>query len=259
MTRKNRQNLNHLLLKAPKGGLLTSDCLKSLGVSTKLAWWYVQSGYLERIGGGLYKLAGDSVDWVSVLHALQTQQGLPVHLGGKNALQLLGKSHYLPARFEAQTLQLFSPEGIKLPRWMNAVRLEGGFALYSTVLFSGLKDNVLGLVEYSQHGLSIQISSPERAAIELCYLVPKVVSFEEAALLVENLARLRPTLVRTLLEACHSLKAKRLFLFLSDYYQHPWLKELVLSGVDLGKGKSVVAGGGVYNAKYKISTPKLGE
>ena len=53
------------------------------------------------------------------------------------------------------------------------------------------------------------------------------------------------------------MKAKRLFLYLSEYYQHAWFSELELTKIDLGKGKQSIAGGGTYDAKYKISVPPL--
>lgn len=256
MTRYNSLKINSLIKDIPRGLVLTSHWLKKQGISSKLAWWYVQSGWFERVADGAYKLAGDSVTWASALQALQEQCHLPVHVGGKTALQLLGKSHYVSA--ELTELQLFTSAVMKLPRWLHSNAFKETFKLYATPLFAGIDNVNSGLLSREYNNLQIQLSSPERAALEVCYLVPKAVSFEEASLLIENLSRLRPELVQSLLEACQSIRAKRLFLHLSEYHQHDWLKELNLEKVDLGKGKQVIAGGGVYNAKYKISVPNMG-
>ncbi|MEM9242866.1 MAG: type IV toxin-antitoxin system AbiEi family antitoxin domain-containing protein [Pseudomonadota bacterium] len=258
MTRRNSLKINSLLKRIPRGMVLTPCLLKAKGISSKLAWWYVQSGWLARIDRGIYKLAGDSITWAGVLSTLSSEYPT-VHLGGKTALQVLGKSHYIAVNFIKQKLQLFSPAGVKLPRWVNTHSLEEKFQLHATSLFSGLEDEKLSLLNHKHDNLSIQVSAPERAALEVCYLVPKVINFQEAALLIENLLRLRPQLVQTLLESCQSIKVKRLFLYLSEYYQHTWLSELDLTKIELGKGKQLIAGGGVYDAKYKISVPNLGD
>jgi len=57
-------------------------------------------------------------------------------------------------------------------------------------------------------------SAPERAAMEMLHLVPKEVGFDEAQLIVENLVALRADVVQRLLEACRSVKVKRLFLYM---------------------------------------------
>lgn len=259
MVRNNGIKINKLLRNAPRGSVLTATWLQTQGVSVKLAWWYVKSGWFERIADGAYKLAGEAITWASGIHALQQQLCLPVHVGAKTALQLLGQSHYLPTGFVQQRIQLFSPLGIKLPHWLQSACWAASFRLFTTQLFGNLATKEVGLFVQAYDGLDIQLSSPERAAIEVCYLVPKAIRYQEAALLIENLSRLRPQLVQTLLEGCRSLKAKRLFLYLSEYYQHDWANDLNLKEVVLGKGKQVIAGGGEYHAKYQISVPHLGD
>jgi len=259
MTRNNINKLNLLLRQAPKGVALSSRWLRAHNISSKLAWWYVQSGWLERLSDSAYKLAGDHVAWEGVLYALQQQYELQVHVGGKTALQLLGKSHYLASDFTRQSIQLFSPQGVRLPRWVMADCFTEKFVLYASKLFLDEPKQQLGLITKELDHLEIQLSAPERAILEACHLVDRALSFEEVALLVENLTRLRPKVVQGLLERCQSGKAKRLFLYLSEYYQHPWLDDLTLEEIELGKGKYTIAKGGVFDAKYKISIPKLKE
>mgnify|MGYP001584397915 FL=1 len=97
------------------------------------------------------------------------------------------------------------------------------------------------------------MSAPERAALELVDLVPKEQSFSEARLLMEGLTTLRPELVQELLEACRSVKAKRLFLFLAEEANHAWFKELNTSKLDLGKGNRSIVKGGQLDQKYQIT------
>lgn len=260
MTRESSEKLNFLLKSAPDAGLLTARYLQVHGISSKLAWWYVQSGWLERVADGVYKLAGASIKWPSVPHALLNQLELPVHVGGKTALELLGKSHYLPMGFGQQAIQLFSPAGVKLPEWVNSSdSWKEQFKLYSTKMFAKQYSLPATLITRVVDGVELMLSSPERAALEICYGVPKVVSFAEAAQCFEGLTRLRPNVVQPLLENCQHIKAKRLFLYFSERYQHEWLNVLDMSKVNLGKGKRVIAGGGVFNKKYSIAVPKLNE
>ena len=40
--------------------------------------------------------AGDRVDWIGGVYALQQQLRLPIHIGGKTALEMQGYAHFLP-------------------------------------------------------------------------------------------------------------------------------------------------------------------
>lgn len=257
MSRHLAENINYLIQTLPRGSFLTTQYLKQQGISTKLAWWYVKSGWFKHVGEGLYQLAGERPTWVSVIHALQSQLNLPIHIGGKSALQRLGQAHYLPFNNEPQNLQLFSPLGIKPPTWFKSEVWQKTFLLTRTQLFGDGNALLESIVARDFQGFDLKLSSPERAVMELCYLTPKHMSFHELALTMEHLSRLRPNLVQKLLDNCSSIKVKRLFLFLADYFQHPWLDEIVLDQIELGQGKRVIAGGGEYHAKYAISVPKI--
>jgi hypothetical protein len=87
----------------------------------------------------------------------------------------------------------------------------------------------------------------------MLHLVPRKVGFDEARLVMGNLATLRPEVVQGLLEACRSVKVKRLFLYMAETEGHAWLTKVDLSKVDLGKGKRMVVPKGRYDAKYRIT------
>jgi hypothetical protein len=69
--------------------------------------------------------------------------------------------------------------------------------------------------------------------------------------------KLRSQVVQLLLEKCCLVKVKRLFLHLAEKCQHNWLAELDLNRIDLGHGKRKIGAGGIYDAKYQLSVPKL--
>lgn len=176
-------------------------------------------------------------------------------MGGKTALQLLGKSHYIPMQGIKQ-ITLFSHRLIKAPAWLLKKELwDVEFKIHKASLFLN-DESTLGVIERAFEGIKIFLSSPERAAMEVLHLVPHQESFEDALLLIENLGQLRPDVVQQLLEQCNSVKVKRLFLYFAERFEHPWLSELKLTKINLGRGKHKIGQGGEYNSKYLISIPK---
>jgi hypothetical protein len=223
-----------------------------MGFSYELLRRYERSGWLDSLGYGAYRLHGDEIDWMGALWALQSQARRKVHAGGKTALELQGYAHYLRQR--ATRVYLFGPEKEALPLWFK--RYNWGLTLkFSAVkLFStAIKE---GFSEYRKGELPIRISSPERAAMEMLYHVPREQTLEEALLIMENLTTLRPSLVQKLLEACNSIKVKRLFLYSAKKHGYHWVKRLDLAKVALGSGKRVITEGGVLDKKYQITVPR---
>jgi hypothetical protein len=260
MTRilKNKNNhlvtLDKLSMKFHTGNVLTSAWLNENGISAKLAWWYVHSGWLERIGHQLYKKVGTTVNWSNALFALQNQLSLPIHIGGKSALGILGRAHFIPVA-GVNAVTLFANPKINCPHWLfNQSIWNVEFKVYKPLLFT---DTSIGLAEVFVNDNTVMVSGPELAILEVLYLAPKVESFETCELLMKGLGQLRPYIVQSLLENCTSAKTKRLFLLLAEKYNHSYLKELDLKTIDLGKGKYVINGGGSYDPKYKISTPAV--
>lgn len=245
-----RTKLSQLLAKWPKGVVATSPWLEQQGISLGLVKKYQRSGWVRRIERGAYGRLEDAVVWAGGLHAVQYQLKLPVHLGAKRALETLGYGHYLRQR-EGGRLRLYAPRGTRLPAWF--ARHDWGVELVFTAadLFPGKVG--LGLTERPSGDFSLRLSAPERAILETLNDVPGLQSFDEARLLMGGLTTLRPELVQELLEACRSVKAKRLFLFLAEEADHAWVKELSVSKVDLGKGKRSIVKGGRLDPKYQIT------
>ncbi len=258
MTRENKRKLNHFMISAPSGVVLTSSWLKEHGISSKLTWWYVRTGLLERVGSKAYKKTGDKISWEGVLVTLQGQLCLSIHVGGKTALELIGRAHFIPTHGMHQII-LFTTHATKIPSWVLNTWDGAQFQNIKTSSLFKAADKELGIVEKSINGFTIKISAPERAIMEVLFLCDDKVALNEAFLLMQNLGQLRPSIVQQLLEQCHSIKVKRLFLFLAELSRHPWLIKLDLKKINLGHGKRVINGGGNYDAKYMLSLPEIKE
>lgn len=162
-----------------------------------------------------------------------------------------GYAHYLPAR--QKRVFLYGPRGLALPAWFKGDRFGVEFVVTRTNLFpAALRER---FTEFTEKDFSVRISAPELAMLEMLHLVPHKVGFDEAWLVMGNLATLRPEVVQGLLEACRSVKVKRLFLYMAENQELPWLTKVDLSKVDLGKGKRMVVPKGRYDAKYRITVP----
>jgi hypothetical protein len=92
--------------------------------------------------------------------------------------------------------------------------------------------------------------------LELLDELPEHESFHQADMLMEGLANLSPRRLQGLLEACRSVKVKRLFFFFADRHRHAWLKKLDKSKVDLGSGKRMLVRGGKLDRTYQITVPE---
>ena len=255
----NRQRGRHYAGSAKEGNSIASQRARQINAqnlgstlgrlapvrnSSLLSW-------LESFGRGAYIRSGDRVDWPGALYTLQTQLVLPVHVGGKTALELKGNAHYLPAK--QNRVFLYGPRGLILPSWFTEDRFGVKFVVTRTNLFPA--DSLKGFTDFKDGDFSIRISAPERAAMEMLHLTPKEVRFDEARLIMENLVTLRPDVVQGLLTVCRSVKAKRLFLYMAERQEHAWMSKQDLSKIDLGKGKRMIIPNGRFDAKYQITVP----
>ncbi|MBA4136651.1 MAG: hypothetical protein C0518_04975 [Opitutus sp.] len=253
MTRKTgskRQKLNQSLNASPAGAVLTSAWLKGQGISSRLADYYVNSGWLHRVGDGAFTVRPGTPTWLGAVFGLQ-QKSKSFHPGGRTALELSGLAHFLPLG-EAHPVYLFSRSGDRLPTWFK--RLPWASRVHH--LRTNFLPQELGLREHREGGLTVTVSAPERATLEfLHHLTLNDSGYEHANLIFEGLGTLRPNVVQSLLEACASIKVKRLFLHLAEKHAHPWLKQLKLTNVSLGSGKRVLFPRGRLDPKYLITVP----
>ena len=116
MTSENRNILNRILLNWPKGTVGTLKWFRDHGGYQQLLDYYQKAPWVTKIGSGAYIQYGDSVDWRGGLYAVQNQLNLPVHVGGKTALELSGFGHNIQMGRIAK-IYLFASGKIKLPTW----------------------------------------------------------------------------------------------------------------------------------------------
>jgi len=253
MGRQISSKLNQLLKIWPAQTVAVHSWLRQQDIYRQLVDAYRKGSWLKRIGQGAFVRFDEKVDWTGALYALQEQMKLPIHAGGKTALYLKGYVHFLPMG-KRPAVYLFGVHDTKLPAWFKKHDWGVNIRYAMTKLFHSSTD--CGLTTHDLKSYSINISTPERAIMEVLHLVLHGHSFEEAGLLMEGMTTLRPRLVQDLLEGCNSIKVKRLFMFMAMHYNHSWINKLDLSKVDFGKGKRLIAKGGRFDKQYQITVPE---
>jgi len=252
MVSENGSKINRLLRIWPHGAVAVLRWLQQQGIYQQLVHAYEKSAWIRRIGQGAYVRVGDTIHWTGGLYAMQAQMGLPVHVGGKTALEMQGYAHYLPFG-KGAVVALFGAPGTRLPPWFQQYDWGVELRYITTRLFDNAMNT--GLTQKDLGSYAVTISTPERAIMEVMYSLPRDASFEEVALLMEGLTTLRPRMLQVLLEQCRSVKVKRLFMYLAEDCNHAWVQKLDVSRVGFGKGKRMLVKGGRFNAKYNITVP----
>ena len=250
MTTQKETKLKLLFKVMQHGNVITSSLLESIGISSDLRKYYLESGWLESLGRGAYKKPNDNIEWEGAVNAIQKQKAISVHVGGLSALSLQGYAHYY--RLDNETLYLFSRQRTKLPKWFTDY--DWGLELFhkpSSFLMSDL-----GVKELDIKEIPVRISTPERAIMECLYLAPQKLDLVECYQLFEGLVNLRPKLITELLSNCSSIKVKRLFMYMGEKANHQWFKFIKKDNIELGSGDRMIVKNGTYNAKYKITVPK---
>ncbi len=244
------QKIKRLLNSQPRGVVYLSSWLTENGFSTQLLNRYRSSNWIHSIGTGAWIRAGDNPTYQGALFALQEQAGLNIHPGGKTALSLLGKAHYL--ELSTKQISLFGGSEEKLPAWFSKYNWGVNVRYFS----SSFLPPKIGLQTLEQGTFNLLVSNPTRALMECLYLTPKKQELLECYEIMEGLNNLRPKQVQELLGECTSIKVKRLFLYLAEKARHDWFEYIDLEEIDLGKGKRSLVKGGVYISKYQITVPK---
>lgn len=244
------QKLNQRLTSAPVSAVLTSAWLKDRGISSRLADYYSRSGWLHRVGDGAFTTRRETPTWMGAVYGLQ-QKPDSTHPGGRTSLEIFGHAHFIPLGAN-YPIYLFSRTNDRLPSWFRGLPWFGRVQHVST----NFLPQELGLHEHRDGELRVTISTPERAILELLqHRTLDASSYEHANLIFESLGGLRAELVQSLLEACTSIRVKRLFLHLADRHELPWRKRLDLTKISWGSGKRSLVSGGRLDSKYLITVP----
>jgi len=260
--------LNQLQTLLPAGLLVDGEWLRARGYYSSLVAKYVSRGWLEQPTRGAYRRAGvaparDAAPWQTVVVSLQQLRPPLLLLGGRTALELQGYGHYLTPRGSAE-VHLYGAG--TPPVWARRL-LAPALVFHRARLFAHdplLQTDpdpaalALHVTRPDRDGLTglLQVSTPERAMLEVLDAVPQTASFHEADTLVESLSTLSPRRLSALLADCKSVKVKRLALWFADRQGHAWAKRLDRDGIDLGVGNRVLEPSGRLDRTYRITVPR---
>ncbi len=266
------KRLQHIL---PEGLVVDAPWLEDKGYSKPLRAKYLKSGWLEPVTRGLYrrpvaslpKLATDDrLEWERVVLSLQSLLGYAVHIGGRTVLEMRGLSHYLSGSLREVQLYADGP----LPVWFKRLSVDVEWSLHPCTLFGAEGSRLEGgkflffgtqpadsftSMKWGEARAPLRLSTLERAALELVDQLPNHETFTQVDGLFDGLTALSPQRLQRLLEACESIKTKRLFLFLAERHNHAWFKQLDVSRIKLGAGKRALVDHGRYDPKYRITVP----
>lgn len=247
----------------PNGLLVTRSWLMEQGLARHAVDNLIKSGQLLPLRPGVYIRPGTRLVWQGVVGSLQ-RMGRTFVVGGTSALELHGRTHYLPlARRRTIHLHGSGP----LPSWANRLGLEETFRRHGTAWLSEPEESPERCeqsplssftvdVPWGDGFQTVRTSTLERALFEILKDVPAGISFEHAEQLMEGLADLSPRRLDALLRRTRSIKVKRLFFWLAERQGHAWMKRLDAGDFDLGRGKRVLARDGWLVSRYGITVPK---
>jgi len=219
MATKNANKLHTLYTRSAPGQPLTSEDLAALNISADLAVHYVRAGWLTRLARGVYCRANDTVALHPSLLLLQRRfKGL--HVGGKSALDWYGVRQYVS---QQPVLHLYGWMAGRLPEWFTE-RFPAEY--HRKRLFDEPPDALLHVGAFERRDGAPQVSTPERALLELLSEVGVRQSLQEARELLESAYSLRADVLRQLLQCCTSVKTVRLCLQLGSEASLPWIHKL---------------------------------
>lgn len=214
-----RNKLNTLYTRLAPGTPLASEDLAALGISADLAVHYVRAGWLTRLARGVYCRPNDTLALHPSLLLLQRKlEGL--HVGGKSALDWYGVRHYLSQR---PVVHLYGWAAGRLPAWFTE-RFPAEY--HRKRLFDEKPDTLLHVGPFEKRRDAPQVSSPERALLEVLSEVGVRQPLKEAQELMESAYSLRADVLRELLQRCTNIKTVRLCLQLGREHSLPWAAKL---------------------------------
>ncbi len=207
--------LRRLQTEVPRGAPVETAQLAALGVSPALAHHYLKSGWLSRLGRGVFRFPNDELREADCLRFLERHvEGF--HVGGKTALAWRGFGHNVPA---LEPLWLWGQRNVRLPDWFTQ-RFPARYTT-RTPFASGLPAGT-GLEPLPEQPNGVPVSVPERALLEMLSEVGIHQGVEEARNIMEGVRSLRPEVLSHLLKHCQRVKAARLCVHWAEELQLPW-------------------------------------
>lgn len=243
--------LNQALLDWYPGDIHGLGWFREKNIDQRLAYSYYQSGFLRKVGPGVFARKNDDVNWQGVIRFLQEELKLSLHVAGRSALELHGHGHYIVLGGRLK-IDILSYQNRSFPSWLKDG--ENGFDLFFSKSSLLKRENFL--TDYIGDGFKLRISTRELAILEFIDSIDLTLSLETVENYMVSLNTLRPEVVQKVLEECHSIKAKRIFLYLAEKLSLPFMKKINFKKISLGVGKRVVVKGGEFNKKYQITVDR---
>jgi hypothetical protein len=238
----------------PEGIPVTREWLMEHDFSRHALDNLVKSKLLESLAKGVYVRVGSRLTWQAIVYSLQWFLRTDLTIGGLTALEMQGFAHYLPLSPQ-KSITLYGKD--KIPSWVNTALPDINFVHHSDFDGSPMK---LSIVHHLwKDGINLNLSSPERAYLEVLDNVPVNISFEHADELLQSLTTLSPKVLQMLLELSANVKVNRLFFWFAERYNFPWLKRLNPEMIKMGSGNRMLVKGGKLNKKYRITVPSAYE
>lgn len=191
----------------PHGAPFNVLTLAQKGVSAKQAARYVESGWLIRLGHGVYAYPADRLEATGCILLLQNKVA-GLHVAGKSALSLQGVRHNLENR---ESWILWGDQRFALPAWFSS-RFPARYThsrLFDWKHGTLNQETIMTPIGSTDQ---LKVSVPERAILELLSEVGIHQGLEEARNLFDGLRNLRTPILGQLLSCCTSVKTVRLFL-----------------------------------------------
>lgn len=216
------------------GSVLTSSDLAALGISADLAVHYARSGWLTRFARGVYARPNDAITLHPSLIVLE--RTIPaLHVGGKSALDWYGVRQYLSLQ---PTLHLYGWEARQLPEWFTA-RFPAEY--HRKRLFEEQPDALLHVSPLENRNGAPQVSTPERALLELLSEIGIRQPLNEAKEIAEGTYNMRADVLQELLQRCTSIKTVRLCLQFGRELSLPWVAKLDTTKLPTGSSQPWVS------------------
>ena len=215
---------------------MTSEELVRLGVSADLAVHYARAGWLVRLARGVFRRPEQALSLHPSLKLLESRvEGL--HVGGKSALDWQGVRQYVA---QQETLHLYGWAAARLPEWFLK---EFPAEYHRKRLFDEQPEALLHVLPFEGRNEAPQVSTPERALLELLSEVGVRQPMQEARELLESTYNLRGAVLQELLARCTSVKTVRLCLQLGRELSLPWMAKLLPAELPTGSDRPWVSRG----------------
>lgn len=204
MVKTNLESPIKALARLPRGGPVDTSSLRKIGVSPALASHYVHTGWLTRLGRGVFMFPNDDLEVTRTLIVLARH--IPgLHVAGKTALAWRGVRHNVGPR---EKLTLWGRAPRPLPAWFSQ-RFPSRYVARNLFTAPVAADFGLQSLPEDPHGPLVSV--PERALLEMLSDVGTAQQgVEEARNIMEGLRSPRLDVLGPLLKHCPRVKVVRL-------------------------------------------------